>query len=496
MVKARSIPARVTLVYAIVAGAWILISSLLGFQLPWPWEIVFETTKGLAFVALTAFLLYQLIGRWTDALALESKSAAEARRQLQQVVDTTPMAIILVDGSHDVTFMNRAAEELMEVRAEQVIGTPLDELCGAGVRQEFAVSAGELLRTGSIDGMELPAGRGQRPKAVIARAAQLDPTHPESGWILALADQTAAQREYQRSARLAEGYRFVTEIAAAITRPRNAESLLGQLCDLATGVGGFKASFAVLADDEGAFHEAGTTGLREAGRRTAERIRAGGLQSCTLADELKAGTVVVNNDVAHGEDSRWKSVGAEEGLGSYAVFGIMQGGRLRAIVTLFAEAQGFFGFDERRLVETLRSVVGVAMDRHELDARRLDAEEALARSEANYRHLFDCNPQPMWVRDWETTRFLAVNDAAVEKYGYTREQFLDLTITDIRPESDVAEVMRSMNSRAFGQAYDGIWTHRDANGREFPVHLTTHAIAWGGRKAELVMIQEIAQVRQ
>src|SRR5215208_4338508 len=69
-----------------------------------------------------------------------------------------------------------------------------------------------------------------------------------------------------------------------------------------------------------------------------------------------------------------------------------------------------------------------------------EADCALRESEREYRLLFDENPNPMWVCDTETFRFLAVNEAAIEKYGYTREEFLAMTILDIRPEEDHEEL--------------------------------------------------------
>jgi PAS domain S-box-containing protein len=65
-----------------------------------------------------------------------------------------------------------------------------------------------------------------------------------------------------------------------------------------------------------------------------------------------------------------------------------------------------------------------------------EAQAALADSERRYRAMFASNPQPMWVYDVETLRFLDVNDSAVAHYGYSRDEFRALTVLDIRPEED------------------------------------------------------------
>ena len=66
--------------------------------------------------------------------------------------------------------------------------------------------------------------------------------------------------------------------------------------------------------------------------------------------------------------------------------------------------------------------------------------QALKDSERRYRTLFESNPHPMWVYDVESLKFLTVNDAAVAHYGYSREEFLAMTIMDIRPVEDIGPV--------------------------------------------------------
>src|SRR5690348_11592344 len=67
-------------------------------------------------------------------------------------------------------------------------------------------------------------------------------------------------------------------------------------------------------------------------------------------------------------------------------------------------------------------------------------------AEARYRLLFEKSPVPMWVFDRDTLAFLEVNDAAVQHYGWSREEFLRMTIRDIRRSDDVAAVVASVGS--------------------------------------------------
>jgi DNA-binding response OmpR family regulator len=74
------------------------------------------------------------------------------------------------------------------------------------------------------------------------------------------------------------------------------------------------------------------------------------------------------------------------------------------------------------------------------------AQQALKKSEEEYRLLFKGNPCPMWLCDQETLQFLAVNDAAVKHYGYSRQEFLSMTAKDIRPSQDVPGLLEHVMS--------------------------------------------------
>ena len=113
-------------------------------------------------------------------------------------------------------------------------------------------------------------------------------------------------------------------------------------------------------------------------------------------------------------------------------------------------------------------------------------------SEEGYRLLFESNPHPMWIYDRDTLAFLVVNDAAVEHYGYSRDEFVRMTLKDIRPPEDIpwllkkiSDIKPGMNS-ASGQ-------HLKKDGTLFPVEIVSHTLPFNGRRAELVMAVDVGK---
>ncbi|MFC7738547.1 PAS domain S-box protein [Roseomonas sp. GCM10028921] len=114
------------------------------------------------------------------------------------------------------------------------------------------------------------------------------------------------------------------------------------------------------------------------------------------------------------------------------------------------------------------------------------AQVALAEREAAFRLLFQSNPAPMWVYDSRTLRFLEVNDAAIQVYGWSREDFLEMTILDIRPAEDRDLARRSAMERRSTRKVSGPWRHLDASGHERLVDVMSYTIEFAGRPAVLV----------
>jgi PAS domain S-box-containing protein len=125
---------------------------------------------------------------------------------------------------------------------------------------------------------------------------------------------------------------------------------------------------------------------------------------------------------------------------------------------------------------------------------RVDITE-LKRREDSFKLLFESNPVPMFVFDLETLRYVAVNDAALDFYGYTRDQFLDLTASQLRPadarDGFASEVRGFANKRQAAPS-----RHQAADGSVKEVEVYSRALTYGGRAARFAAVIDTTERRR
>ncbi|HYU41524.1 MAG TPA: PAS domain S-box protein, partial [Vicinamibacteria bacterium] len=129
---------------------------------------------------------------------------------------------------------------------------------------------------------------------------------------------------------------------------------------------------------------------------------------------------------------------------------------------------------------------------------RKEAELKLHESEEQYRVLFENNPHPMWVHDVDTLAFLAVNDAALSHYGYTRDEFLSMTALDIRPPEDVAAFKKEYDERRAKHGSASFistipYRQQKKDGTVIEVDIAANAIAFAGHEARLVLATDVTE---
>ena len=124
---------------------------------------------------------------------------------------------------------------------------------------------------------------------------------------------------------------------------------------------------------------------------------------------------------------------------------------------------------------------------------RQATEAALREREAQFRYLFAGNPHPMWVYDDATLAVLEVNDAAVAHYGYTRGEFLAMTLADFRPPEELDRLQAGVAARRTGHTGPTAARHRLKDGRIIAVEIRSTPLSFAGRPARLVVAQDVTE---
>jgi PAS domain S-box-containing protein len=115
----------------------------------------------------------------------------------------------------------------------------------------------------------------------------------------------------------------------------------------------------------------------------------------------------------------------------------------------------------------------------------------LNENDRQYRLMYEGSPLPKWIYELETLKFVSVNEAAIDWYGYSREQFLSMTILDIRPPEDKQKVIESIKTVSSNLKHSGTWTHYKANGTIIFVAITSQQITFNNKPHVIVTVQDV-----
>src|SRR5829696_3477267 len=118
-------------------------------------------------------------------------------------------------------------------------------------------------------------------------------------------------------------------------------------------------------------------------------------------------------------------------------------------------------------------------------------EEALRDSEERYRLLFESTPQPIWVYNEDTLTFLAVNEAATRTYGYSRDEFLSMTIDAIRGGEDIPTLKIKNNPNDL--VISSPWRHKTKDGKTIYVEMSSHPVIFDGKNSRLVIVNDVTE---
>lgn len=391
------------------------------------------------------------------------------------LIERSHDGVMVVGAEGRVCYVNPAAAALLGWTAGQLVGSmfgyPLCE--GAPTQVEIA--------------------RASAPALVVEMRMARTRWNDAPAWFVSLQDITERKRvaalEKERVALLAtmaEGASLQEVLDATV---RLIESQHRQ------------AICTVLLLDEAGVHlrHAASGGFPAELVHAIEHAPIGPGQGCcgTAAHE---GRTVISADIASDPDwLDWRDQMLRYGLRAcWAVPILSSAQRVLGTVAVYYRTTWTPSQAELDLANACVQIVGIAIEKRDSDEQVRALElgrrrmlEQLQASEAQYRLLFEGNPHPMWVFDRESLRFLAVNDAAVRHYGYAREEFLAMSVLDLRPEEDFARFSQVVRLPTHRQKDPALWRHKRRDGSLIDVEIVSDDIVFDGRPGRLVLVSDI-----
>ena len=127
----------------------------------------------------------------------------------------------------------------------------------------------------------------------------------------------------------------------------------------------------------------------------------------------------------------------------------------------------------------------------QLNAQLRQEVQYAQQSEQRFRLLFSSNPSPMWIYDCDSFAITDVNDAALQQYGYKREEFLRLTALDLRPPEEQEQFISQFREYTSGYGFRGVWTHQRKDHSRLQVEIRAFRFDHNGSTRELVLAQDV-----
>jgi PAS domain S-box-containing protein len=140
-----------------------------------------------------------------------------------------------------------------------------------------------------------------------------------------------------------------------------------------------------------------------------------------------------------------------------------------------------------------REIVELFANQVALYLQRNQSENEMKESENKFRLLFDENPQPMWVYDTETLKFLEINQAAIDHYGYSRDEFLNMTVEDIHHAENNPALFNDAKQSGLSINSAGEWRHIKKNGEVIDVKISSRGLVLNNRETRHVVIQDVTE---
>ncbi len=483
----------VPLVYSLVGCGWILFSDLLFLGEAVGQDILsLSTLKGFGFVAVTAGILFVFLRKEHRRRQTYEREILTQSALQRAITDASPLPLYSLTPEGVVTSWNTAAERLFGWSAEEAVGQILPIVPPEDM-ETFNQILQRVLNGEAFAGVELRRRRkdGGLLDVSLSTAPILDVEGGVSGVMVSLEDITTRKANDRLIRKLNRLYALRSAINQAIVRIREPRALHAEVCRIVAAEGRFAMAWLVLRDHhDGALRsEAGAGGDEAFFNALLEHMRDNPESPIVSAVREGCATVAQRTDALPAAE---RDHLRQRGARAMAVFPLRVFGACRGVFTLFSYEEDFFDAEEVQHLGGLAEDLAMAMEFHEQDRLRRQAERLLQVSESRYRSLFENNHAAMLLVDPESGRIVDANPAACTYYGWSRDELTERVIHDINI-ADTSAVKAEMARAQRMEASRLLMKHRLAGGEVRDVEVYTGPIHVGGQDLLYSLIFDVTE---
>ncbi|MGH9344992.1 MAG: PAS domain S-box protein, partial [Terriglobia bacterium] len=484
-----------------IQGAQRIISLLFQPQSWTPGDIQAIAGTLAVFVLLAMLWVLELrrrVREQTGMIVERLRREVALEERYRDLFENAHDIVLTTDLNGQLTSLNKKTEEVSGYSRAEIIGRNLTQIADPASIESVS-SAFHRLRDGSaVTSLEIGIIAKEGRLVSLEVSARLIYEKGQPTGIHAIARDMTEWRKTQADLQHANRMlKALGDCRQAMLEAKTEAQLLPAVCEAIIDSGGYRMAWVGYArhDEQKSIEPMAWAGFDE-GYASLLHLRW---------DESEAGQGPTGASIRTGKPAQicdyasdtlvsfWRPEALKRGYASSIALPLIHRGKAFGAVSIYAAKPNAFDDEAIHLLTDLADNLAYGIAALWARDQRRRAEDSLRESEEKFRFLFSNNPLPMWVYDLETLEFLEVNFAATAHYGYSRDEFLRMRLTDIRPPEDAAPLLDPISRQQPPLQNSGSWRHRLKDSRIISVEISSHNLDFKGRPAVLIVAQDITE---